>query len=257
VLFRSLRGNALLKNRAGTDRGQMVAEARCLLQQSVAADPGYAPAIQGLAEAHLIIWLERTGYPALQAELRNPATLDRARSLAERALQLDPFVAEAHATLAWILHWQYRRQRALAEFEKAHALNPNLADGRYAHAMMQVGRAAEAVRIMQRVMLHDPLPPAIYSSWLGNSYYLLGRYDEAFTTLNNGAERMPGYQAMLVWLAAAAARTGRRQEANDAASRVMRIEADFTITKWLDFIRLMPDDAGNLGEGLRLAGLPE
>jgi adenylate cyclase len=252
-----LRGNALLKNRAGTDRGQMVAEARRLLEQAVAADPGYAPAIQGLAEAYLIIWLERTGHPPLHAELRNPATLDRARSLAERALQLDPFVAEAHATLAWTLHWQYRRQEALAEFERAHALNPNLADGRYAHALMQVGRAAEAVQFMQRVMLHDPLPPAIYLSWLGNSYYLLRRYDEAFSTLSNGAERMPGYQAMLVWLAAAAARVDRRQEAGDAASRVVRIEPDFTITKWLDFIRLVPDDAINLREGLRLAGLPE
>lgn len=252
-----LRGNALLKNRGGADRGRMVAEARRLLEQAVDADPGYAPAIQGLAEAYLVIWLERTGYAQLQAELRNPATLDRARSLAERALQLDPFVAEAHATLAWTLHWQYKRQQALAEFERAHALNPNLADGRYAHALMQVGRAAEAVRFMQRVMLHDPFPPAIYLSWLGNSYYLLGRYDEAFATLNDGAERMPDYQSMLVWLAAAAARVGRHHETDDAASRVMRIQPDFTITKWLDFIRLAPDDAINLNEGLRLAGLPE
>jgi len=62
---------------------------------------------------------------------------------------------------------------------------------------------------------------------------------------------------MLVWLAAAAARLGRRREADDAASRVMRILPDFTITKWLDFIRLAPGDAINLHEGLRLAGLPE
>ena len=55
-----LRGNALLKNRAGAERGRMVAEARGLLQQAVDADPSYAPAIQGLAEAYLVIWLERT-----------------------------------------------------------------------------------------------------------------------------------------------------------------------------------------------------
>ena len=89
------------------------------------------------------------------------------------ALRLDPLLAEAHATFGWTLHWQYRRQEALAEFEKAHALNPSLADGRYAHALMQVGRAAEAVEFMQQVMLHDPFPPGMYLSWLGNSYYLV------------------------------------------------------------------------------------
>lgn len=252
-----LRGNALLRNRAGSDRGRMVAEARRLLEQAVAADPEYAPAMQGLAEVLLVIWLERTDHPPLQTEWRNSATLERARALAERALQLDPFMAEAHATLAWTLHWQYHRQQALAEFERANALNPNLADGRYAHALMQVGRAAEAVQFMQRAMLHDPFPPPIYLSWLGNSYYLLRRYDEAFSTLNSGAERMPNYPSILVWLAAAAARVKRRHEADNAALCVMRIQPDFTITKWLDFIRLVPDDTTNLREGLMLAGLPE
>jgi TolB-like protein len=251
-----LRGNALLKNRAGAERGRMVAEARSLLQQAVDADPSYAPAVQGLAEAYVVIWLERTGHAPLDPELRHPETLERARTLAEWALQLDPLLAEAHATLAWTLHWQYRRQEALAEFEKAHALNPSLADGRYAHALMQVGRAAEAVEFMRQVMLHDPFPPGMYLSWLGNSYYLLGRYEEAFATLSVGAERMPDYQSILVWLAAAAARTGRDGEAHDAAARLMRLQPDFTIAGWLDFIRLVPADAANLKEGLRRADLP-
>src|SRR5262249_17467056 len=156
-------------------------------------------------------------------------------TLAEQALRLDPLLAEAHATLAWTLHWQYRREEALAEFEKAHALNPNLADGRYAHALMQVGRAAEAVEFMQQVMLKDPCPPGMYQSWLGNSYYLLGRYEEAFATLSVAAQRIPDYPSVVIWLAAAAARTGRNLEARDAAARVMRLLPDFTIASWLDF----------------------
>jgi adenylate cyclase len=251
-----LRGNALLKNRAGADRGQMVLEARNLLKQAVDADPHYAPAVQALAEAYQIIWLERTGYAPLTAEWRNPATLERARSLAQQALQIDPFLAEAHATLAWTLHWQYKRQQGLAEFEKARSLNPNLADGRYAHALMQVGRAAEAVEFMQRVLQHEPFPPAMYLSWLGNSYYLLGRYDDAFATLSIGAERMPDYPSTLVWLAAAAARVGRHHVARDVVDKIMHQQPDFSIASWLAFIRLEPDDAANLGEGLRCAGLP-
>jgi adenylate cyclase len=107
------------------------------------------------------------------------------------------------------------------------------------------------------VMLHDPFPPGMYLSWLGNSYFLLGRYEEAFATLSAGAERMPDYQSILVWLAAAAARTGRDCEARDAAARLIRLQPDFTIAGWLNFIRLVPTDAANLNEGLRRAGLPD
>jgi hypothetical protein len=37
----------------------------------------------------------------------------------------------------------------------------------------------------------------------------------------------------------------------------MRLQPDFTIAGWLDFIRIAPDDAANLREGLPLAGLPD
>jgi len=37
----------------------------------------------------------------------------------------------------------------------------------------------------------------------------------------------------------------------------MRLQPDFTIAGWLDFIRIAPDDAANLREGLLLAGLPD
>jgi hypothetical protein len=37
----------------------------------------------------------------------------------------------------------------------------------------------------------------------------------------------------------------------------MRQQPDFSIASWLDFIRLEPDDAANLNEGLRCAGLPD
>jgi predicted Zn-dependent protease len=97
----------------------------------------------------------------------------------------------------------------------------------------------------------------MYLSWLGNSYYLLGRYDDAFATLSVCAERMPDYPSILVWLAAAAARAGRHHVARDAAAETMHLQPGFTIASWLDFIRLEPHDAANLKEGLRCAGLPD
>ena len=55
----------------------------------------------------------------LNGEFQKQATLDTALTLAQRAVSLDPYLAEAHAELGWILHWQYRRGEALAEFEQA------------------------------------------------------------------------------------------------------------------------------------------
>ncbi|HET7339959.1 MAG TPA: winged helix-turn-helix domain-containing protein, partial [Methylomirabilota bacterium] len=64
-----LRGKALLTMRHGDTRGQMVAEARGLFEEAVAAEPGYAPAVQGLAYTYAAAFLEPMGDGQLSAEL--------------------------------------------------------------------------------------------------------------------------------------------------------------------------------------------
>lgn len=252
-----LRGNALLKSRSGINRGEMVAQARTYFEQSLAADPNYVPSLQGLAEAYNIIWLEITEYPPIANEHRKPATLEHARTLADRAVALDPLLPEAHITRAYILNWQYEREEAQAEVRKALDLNPNITDGRIAHILMQNGHADEAIAFLERAVRHDPLPPDIYLSWLGNSYYLVGRYEEAYRALKAGSQKMPTYRAMFVWLAAAAAQAGHAEEAKTTAAMVLMQNPGFTIEAWLDLIRLQPNNAARLAEGLRKAGLPE
>jgi adenylate cyclase len=241
--------------RHGDDRGEMVAEARRLFEQALAADPGYAPAVQGLAYTYAAAFLEPMRDGRLAGELRQQATLDRA--LAQRAVEIDPYLAEAHATLAWILHWQYRRAEAIAEFDRALDLKPNLVDGRLAHMLVHDGRPDEAVAYMKRMIRQDPFPPPIYLSYLGNAYYMTGQYDEAYATLRSGAERMPDYRAMSVWLAAAAAESGRSAEAQEIARRVLGMVPKFTISGRLRHIQFERQaDANRLAEELRKAGLP-
>jgi TolB-like protein/DNA-binding winged helix-turn-helix (wHTH) protein/tetratricopeptide (TPR) repeat protein len=252
-----LRGKTLLTMRHGDTRGEMVLAARRLFEQAVAIDPGYAPAAQGLAYTYAAAFLEAMQDGALSGEWRQPATIDRALALAQRAVELDPYLAEAHATLGWILHWQFRRSEALAAFARALELNPNLVDGRYAHLLVHNGRAREAVAYMVSALRQDPFPPAIYLSYLGNAYYMDGQYDAAYETLRRGRERMPDYRAMTVWLTAAAAQSGRVVEAREAADRVLTMAPQFTIATWLRHIRFERQaDADRLAEGLRKAGLP-
>jgi TolB-like protein/DNA-binding winged helix-turn-helix (wHTH) protein/tetratricopeptide (TPR) repeat protein len=252
-----LRGKALITMRHGDTRGEMVAQARRFFEQALAADPRYAPAAQGLAYTYAATFLEPMRDGRFSEEFRQPATLDRAHSLARQAVELDPYLAEAHATLAWILHWQLRRKEAIDEFQRARELNPNLADGRLGHLLVHGGRASEAVAYMQRILRQDPFPPPIYLSYLGNAYYMTGQYDAAFETLRRGRERLPDYRALSVWLAAAAAQSGRLADAQEATQRVLTMAPNFTIDGWLRHIRFdRQADADRLAAGLRKAGLP-
>jgi adenylate cyclase len=253
-----LRANALMKNMHRENRGETIAAARELYERSLVANAHYAPAVQGLAHTYVTAWLEPTSYEPIAREYQNSSTLDRAHFLAQTAVELDGNLAEAHATLGFVLRWQYRIHESNAAFERAFALNPNLADGRYGNMLNHQGRAAEAVGFLKRIMRLDPFHPAIYFQYLGNSHYLIGDYETAYHLIKAGAQRMAGYRPVFVWLAAAAAQAGRTEDARRAAAEVMSLQPDFTIGSWLKFLRLTKQtDSDHLAEGLRKAGLPE
>jgi tetratricopeptide (TPR) repeat protein len=84
-----------------------------------------------LAYTYITAYMEPTTYEPIARDYRQKTAIDRAPSLAQEAIELDPYLPEAHATLAWTLNWQYRRTEAIAAFERAFELNPNLADGRF------------------------------------------------------------------------------------------------------------------------------
>ena len=250
-----LRGRSLLANRSGSDRGRMVAEARSMFEKSLAADADYAPAVEGLAEAYNIIWLEHSDSRATYDEHRNPTTLQRALDLADRAILLNPYSANGYITRAYILHWLYRRDDAREDVKKSLEFNQNQSDGRIGHMMMHTGRAQEALDLFPNALRYDPFPPSIYLSWQGNSFYLLSRFEESFRTLTRGSERMPTYRSMFVWLAAVAATAKHMDDARHAAAKVTTQQPSFTIRAWLDFIRLPECDGNLFAEGLWRAGL--
>ena len=253
-----VRGTAVLRNFTAGDRGPLLAQARHHFRQALSADARYAPAMQALAQTFTAAWLEPSAAEALKGEYQKPATLDQAQALAEQAIDIDPFLADAHATLAWILHWQYQRTAALASFRRALELNPNLAEGRYSLMLTHSGDAEHGVEEMQRIMRLDPHHPSLYWTWLGNAYYLLGKDELALQALRIASSRQPKHRPTHVWLAAAAARAGQFPEAHQAAQNVLQLQPDFTIERFVGLLRLTrPTDTKRLVEGLRLAGLPE
>lgn len=95
-----------------------IEKARDFFEQAITADPGYALAHSGLADSHAIS-------ATLFTQAGREQAIQRARTAANRALELDEADAEAHASLAFIKYrfdWDWTG--AEIEFKRALALNP-------------------------------------------------------------------------------------------------------------------------------------
>jgi tetratricopeptide (TPR) repeat protein len=94
--------------------------------------------------------------------------------------------------------------QAIAELERAIAVDPNFADGhwRMGDVLNFMGRPEEAVRLIEKAMRLNPRYPAYYACSLGWAYRLAGRYEEALAALQDALSRNPNYvwaHLNLVW----------------------------------------------------------
>ena len=253
-----LRGAAVLEGLAPGQRAEGIPEARRLFNLAIAADPGYARPLVGLARTHLLTWTEPVEHGPLRREFQQATTLDHALSLAQRAVELDPLSANAHAFLGYVLHWQQRRAEGMTEFERAFELNPNLCELLYMVVLTHDGRAGEAIAYMQRCTKLDPLYPPRFDAHLAHAHYLLGHDEVALGLLRTAVRRKPDFQGAHAWHAAAAAQLGRGDEARAALAQVAQFQPQLTITTFLGLLRYAePADAARMAEGLRKAGLRE
>jgi len=229
-------------------------DARCLLEQSLAIDPGYARAAAMLSWTHLRAYTE-----PYDGDYLSPAALDRALELAETAVRLDDHLPQARAQLGEVLLRKGQHDAAIAEFERAFALNPNFIDYRYARALIYAGEPARAIEVLEANLRFDPFQPLIYStSWLGFANYMLKRYGEAVRLLRECASRLPDLQWPHVMLAGAYAQAGQLEEARAEAAEVLRINPGFTIEIYKRLaVHKDPKDTEHRLDGLRKAGLPE
>src|SRR5262249_18639266 len=131
-------------------------DTRRLLEQCLAIDPGYARAAAMLSFTDSRAYIE-----PYDGDYLSPATLDRALELAKTAVRLDSRLPQAHAELGYVLLWKRRHDAALAEFERAFALNPNYIDHRYALALMYAGEPARAIEVLDANLHLDPFQPLI------------------------------------------------------------------------------------------------
>ena len=146
---------------------------------AVRRDPNYAQAYAGLAFAYMLL-LDRAILPPAEAAAK-------ARKASQRALELDPTLAEPHAVLGAIkeqVDWDW--SGAEAEYHKAIELNPNDAVSHHIYGVLleNLGRFSEALAEDEKTLALDPASPQSNANAVA-VLVDMHRYDEALNKLKS------------------------------------------------------------------------
>ena len=154
-------------------------------EQAIAIDPNFALAYAGIAGSYVGL-----GFQGLIAS--NEAAR-KARQYVEKSLTLDDTLAEAHRVLGVLLRvhtWDFNG--ALREFNRAIELNPSLADAHGSKAILLLGqRQFDQAIIEVRIGLElDPLSGRTAGT-AGTVYLYLGNYEDAIKQFNRALKSDP------------------------------------------------------------------
>jgi TolB-like protein/DNA-binding winged helix-turn-helix (wHTH) protein/Flp pilus assembly protein TadD len=188
--------------------GDLVAAARHF-EEAVQLDPQHARAWTALAGAYNVHAFD---------ELRDPThRLEAQRQALERALAIDPGLAEAHVRLARYFVAAGDRAAAEAAFARARAVGPNdplvLATLSYREA--RDGRLEEAIELAQRLVDIDPLS-ALYRANLAHLLLAAGRYESALAELQRTQALSPRRDETGSDIAVALLLSGRPEDARQS-----------------------------------------
>lgn len=222
-------------------------------QSAINADRTYAPAYAGLADCYNLLGTEQIGaLPPIESRRK-------AEEAAGEALQLDGELAEAHAALGWVKHFNWDWAAAEREFKLAIELNPNHANGHlfYAGFLASSGRLEEGIGEVNRAQELDPFSLAISAQrgfilenarrydeaieqlrrviavdpnrypahwYLGHTYAASGRFNEAIAASEKAAALSGRSPGALGFLGLAYGLAGRKDEANNVLKELLELK---------------------------------
>ena len=152
-------------------------------EQALKLDPNYALAYCGLADTYA--YMGGVVMPSKEAVVKE-------KEFAQRALELEPQLAEAHLSLACALAGAFDWRNAQVEFDRAIELNPNLAWAYeiYAWFLGGLGRLDEAIAKDKKAIELDPLN-SFFQAALAYFLYHARQYDGAIVQIRKTLELDP------------------------------------------------------------------
>ena len=204
-------------NEAGTRR------AAEYFEKSIRKDPSFALGYAGLSHAyHELAYYERPS-----------EVMPKSKVAAERALQLDDSIAEAHAALGWV-KWIYDWDwpGAEKEFQRAIQLSPGqaIAHGMYALYLDSMGRFEEASREFQMATQRDPISLGLIRS-TAEHFRNLRQYDKAIAENQKVLEMDPGFENALESLSFAYANKGMYEESIKVIEQLAITQGEHSLAK--------------------------
>jgi DNA-binding winged helix-turn-helix (wHTH) protein/TolB-like protein len=156
-------------------------------QEAVALDPAYTQAYAGIADSYALLGLFTVMAPKV--------AFPKAKEAATKALEMDPELADAHATLGFVgLYYDWDGLAAEDEFRRALRSNPNYAMAHtwYAEDLAAMGRFTEASAEAKRAQESDPVSLTVGAA-SGLVSYLAGQNDDAIASCKKAIEIDPSY----------------------------------------------------------------
>jgi len=188
-------------------------------QQAIRLAPDFAPAYTALGDAYAVISL-RGGPPP-------SASYPRAREAAEKALQLDDSLADAHALLGEIrVNYDYDWDSGEKEFRRAIELNPNYATAHqwYASFLVAMKRPQEAEAEIDIASMLDPLS-LIINATRGETRYMARDPISAIKLCLRAQELDPNFTETYLFLGKAYEQQREFREADASFKRAVELSS--------------------------------
>jgi adenylate cyclase len=185
-------------------------------------------------------------------------TLGKSMELAQKTLAMDDSIANGHSLLAMIYTIQGDYDMAIAEGERALALNPGSAGTllNYGASLNQAGRRKEAIPLFQKAIRLTPFGPSSLYREYGSALRSAGRYEEAISAYKKAIQIAPDNLIAHLQLAATYSLMGQEGEARLEAAEVLRINPKFSLDYYAKVVPIKDQSAKDRIIGaLRKAGL--
>jgi len=220
-----------------------MSKATLYFEQAINKDPANGAAYSGLADCNSGLAWHGFMSPA--------EVLPRAYAAAQKAVEIDPQSAEAHASLALVFHHKWDWAAAEVEFKRALQLNPQYANAHhwYGDYLSIKGRHEEALLEARRALELDPTNRMI-GTWVGLRYYLAGRYDSAIEQGRDTVELDSSFAAAHLILGESYVQQRRYKEGLDELKKAASLSGDSPV--YLAQVAVGRALAGEKKEALRI-----